>query len=131
MSIGSRIRGERKKQNLTLKKLAEKADISVSYLGDIEKERSKPSIDRLKDIASALGKSVAYFVDDERFFEEEKSYVAIDEDTGDLIRELLAEEGFKEILEGFRDFSLWSEREKAELAGFLKAKSEYRKSMER
>ena len=131
MSIGSRIRGERKKQNLTLKKLAEKADISVSYLGDIEKERSKPSIDRLRDIAFALGKSVAYFVDEESFNEEAQSYAAVDEETGELIKELLAVEGFREILEGFRGFSRWSEREKAELAGFLKAKRDYRESLER
>ena len=131
MSIGSRIRGERKKQNLTLKKLAEKADISVSYLGDIEKERSKPSIDRLTDIAFALGKSVAYFVDEESFNEEAQSYAAVDEETGELIKELLAVEGFREILEGFRGFSRWSEREKAELAGFLKAKRDYRESLER
>ena len=131
MSIGSRIRDERKKQNLTLKKLAEKADISVSYLGDIEKERSKPSIDRLRDIAFALGKSVAYFVDEESFNEEAQSYAAVDEETGELIKELLAVNGFREILEGFRGFSRWSEREKAELASFLKAKRDYRESLER
>ncbi|MBR6700842.1 MAG: helix-turn-helix transcriptional regulator [Firmicutes bacterium] len=131
MSIGSRIRSERKKQNLTLKKLAEKADISVSYLGDIEKERSKPSIDRLKDIALALDKSISYFVDDSSFSEEENSYLPMDEETQTLINELMAADGFKDILEGFRGFTDWSEREKAELAGFLKAKRDFRDNSNR
>ncbi|MBE6020455.1 MAG: helix-turn-helix transcriptional regulator [Clostridiales bacterium] len=131
MSIGSRIRSERKNQNLTLKKLAEKADISVSYLGDIEKERSKPSIDRLRDIALALGKSISYFVDENSFSEEESSYTPIDEETKILFNELIAVDGFKDILEGFRGFSDWTDREKAELAGFLKVKRDFRENTNR
>lgn len=129
MSIGSRIREERKRQHLTLRSLAEKADISISYLGDIEKERSKPSVDRLKDIASALGKNIAYFVvDDDAVYEEENVYRIVDEEIDSLLKELMTEDGFKDILKEFDGFSCWSEREKAELLYFLKAKREYRKS---
>lgn len=131
MSIGSRIRSERKRQNLTLKKLAEKADISISYLGDIEKERSRPSIDRLKDIAEALGKSVAYFVDEDSFSEEEQAYSPMKNEDEALIRELLSEDGFKDILEGFKGFAEWSDREKAELAGFLRVKREFREKTDK
>lgn len=128
MSIGSSIRKERNRQKLTLKKLAEMADISVSYLGDIEKERCKPSVERLKDISKALGKNVAYFIDEEGFLEEEKRYLAIEEEIRELIDSLLAQEGFLEILQELKGFEYWSKREKAELLGFLRAKNSFEES---
>lgn len=112
MSIGSRIRSERKSQNLTMKKLSEMADISISYLGDIEKDRSRPSIERLKDIAKALDRSIAYFIDEDNLGEDESVYLSVDEETKELLTSLLPDEGFLDILREFRGFECWSKQEK-------------------
>jgi len=55
MNIGSKIREYRNEQGLTQKDLASKADISRSYLGDVEKNRYNASVETLQKIASALG----------------------------------------------------------------------------
>jgi transcriptional regulator with XRE-family HTH domain len=54
MSIGQNIRTYRKKAKLTQKDLAEKANMSRSYLTDLEADRYNPSVDTLKSIAEAL-----------------------------------------------------------------------------
>ena len=46
-SIGDRIKALRKEHSLTLKDLSEKANISISFLSDIENGRSNPSLERL------------------------------------------------------------------------------------
>ncbi|WP_251861935.1 helix-turn-helix transcriptional regulator [Clostridium sp. Marseille-Q2269] len=55
MSIGENIKKVRKRLGLTQKKLSEKANISRSYLADVENDRYNPSIDVLNKIAIALG----------------------------------------------------------------------------
>lgn len=62
MNIGERIKQLRKEKNLTLRELAKKADISISFLSDIENGRSKPSLERLKAIAEALDTTVSYLL---------------------------------------------------------------------
>ncbi len=119
MSIGSRIREERKKQKLTLRSLSEKADISISYLGDIEKERSHPSVSRLMDLAEALGKTTAYFLEEEKAAEEESVFLTMNRDERINLIKLLKTEGFKEIVWEFQGFEDWNEREKEELRMFL------------
>jgi len=64
MDIGNRIRNLRLAYGLTLKELAGKAGISISYLGDIEKNRSNPSVDTLRSIARALYKHPGYFLEE-------------------------------------------------------------------
>lgn len=63
--LGSKIRFLRKKQKLTLQELSDKAKISLSYLSDIEKGRSNPSVDTLIGIAKALETKTGYFLDEE------------------------------------------------------------------
>ena len=45
-------------RSLTLARLAESAGVSVSYLNDIEHDRTVPSLGKLRVIADALGLSV-------------------------------------------------------------------------
>jgi len=52
--IALRIREERKKQHISIERLAEKAGISVAQLGNIEREKSNPHILTLNQIAKAL-----------------------------------------------------------------------------
>ncbi|MBE5820651.1 MAG: helix-turn-helix transcriptional regulator [Clostridiales bacterium] len=61
------VRRFRQEQGYTLKKFADKAGVSFSYLCHLEKgSRKNPSRDVMKKIASALNKSIA-----ETFFSEE------------------------------------------------------------
>lgn len=55
MNIGERIRSIRTETGLTLKCVAGRADMSVSFLSDIEHGRSNPSLEMLERIAEALG----------------------------------------------------------------------------
>lgn len=54
MDLGLAIKQYRKLNNLTQQELAEKANISRSYLADVEKNRYNPSLDTLNKIAEAL-----------------------------------------------------------------------------
>ena len=51
---GNRILQLRKLKNLTREKLAEKADISVQFLADIERGRKNMTVTTLRKLASAL-----------------------------------------------------------------------------
>jgi transcriptional regulator with XRE-family HTH domain len=53
--IGSRLREERERQGLSLRKLAGRLDISPSALSQIETGRSRPSVSTLYAIVSELG----------------------------------------------------------------------------
>lgn len=55
MEIGRTIKIERAKRKMTAKQLAEKAEISSSYLSEIENEKQYPSINMLNRISVALG----------------------------------------------------------------------------
>ncbi|HEX6461383.1 MAG TPA: cupin domain-containing protein [Thermoleophilaceae bacterium] len=54
-AIGSRLREERERQALSLRKLAGRLDISPSALSQIETGRSRPSVSTLYAIVSELG----------------------------------------------------------------------------
>ena len=55
IAIGARIRAARIRRNFTQKQLAEKADISVGYLGNIEHGRNMPRLRAFVRIINALG----------------------------------------------------------------------------
>lgn len=59
--LGSRIRTERKRRKMTLKELAEKSSLSLSFLSEIERNVSRPSISSLRKIAQSLGVSLMSF----------------------------------------------------------------------
>lgn len=54
MSIGSKLKKLRNENKLTLKDLAEKTELSISFLSDIENGRRMPRIENLNKIAEAL-----------------------------------------------------------------------------
>ena len=59
---GERILQLRKSKKLTREKLAEKANISVQFLADIEKERKNMTVTTLRNLASALMVTTDYIV---------------------------------------------------------------------
>ncbi len=53
--LGARIQEERKKARLTQEELAERVDLSVNYIGYIERGKQAPYLKTLERIADALG----------------------------------------------------------------------------
>lgn len=64
MSLGENIKLYRKKQKLTQAQLADKANISRSYLADVENNRYNPSVDTLKNLSTALGVNLNQLLSD-------------------------------------------------------------------
>lgn len=63
--IGPKVRGLRKQAGLSLQQLAETADVSAAAIHKIEQSGMVPTITTLLKVANALGRPVAYFVDEE------------------------------------------------------------------
>ena len=62
-AFGDRIRTLRKKQDLTLDKLADQAGLSKSYLWELEnKAPPRPSAEKLAGIAQALQTTIDYLI---------------------------------------------------------------------
>ena len=53
-TLGEAVRAERKKARLSQEELAEKADFTRNYIGDIERGEKKATVDALARIAKAL-----------------------------------------------------------------------------
>lgn len=56
--LGKQIRKYRKSKRYTLEKLAEKLDVSTTFIGQIERAKGKPSLETLVKIANVLEVSV-------------------------------------------------------------------------
>ncbi len=63
--IGERIKILRTEQGLTLAELGEKASLSASYLSQIERDKTAPSLSTLMEIARALNIGPRYFFETE------------------------------------------------------------------
>ncbi len=63
--IGPKVRALRKQAGLSLQQLAESADVSAAAIHKIEQSGMVPTITTLLKVANALGRPVAYFVDEE------------------------------------------------------------------
>lgn len=67
MMLGEKIRKKRIEKNMSLKELAEKIDLTASFLSQVERELAEPSITSLRKIAEALDVPIFYFLlDDEQ-----------------------------------------------------------------
>jgi transcriptional regulator with XRE-family HTH domain len=62
MNLGAVIRKERKKRDLTLKVVAERAGISQGFLSQVENDVNSPSVDTLVKICSAIGVDVGQVI---------------------------------------------------------------------
>lgn len=96
--LGEKLRALRKERGLTLDKLAELANVSKSYLWELEnRESQRPSAEKLTAIADVLGVSAAYFLEedvrkpqerhlDEAFF---RNYQKLDPDAKEQLRKII------------------------------------------
>lgn len=64
MQIGSKIRDFRKERGLTLAQMAQKINVSPSYLSCVERNVKRPGIPMLKRISEALNISITYLLSD-------------------------------------------------------------------
>ena len=62
--LGKRIRDERLLLRLTIEQLAERVNKSTNYIGQIERNDGKPSLETIVDIANALGTTVDSLLSD-------------------------------------------------------------------
>ncbi len=60
-AVGEQIRDLRKAQSMTITELANKIGRSVGYISQIERNINSVTIDRLKEIAEALGVQISWF----------------------------------------------------------------------
>ncbi len=64
-SVGKRIKELRIERGLTLADLSEETNLSISYLSQVERDKTTPSLATLTSIAQALNVSVRYFFETE------------------------------------------------------------------
>lgn len=63
--IGAKLRNLRQRSNISLRELARRTDISVSYLSGVEKDKASPTLATLRRILVALGSNFPSFFSDE------------------------------------------------------------------
>ncbi len=63
-SIGPKVKALRQEQRLSLQQLAERAEVSAAAIHKIERNDMVPTITTLLKVATALGRSVTYFVEE-------------------------------------------------------------------
>ncbi len=62
MNIGAALKYYRKIGNLTQMQVAENADINEKYYGELERNESSPTLNKLEKISSALGVNIQQIV---------------------------------------------------------------------
>jgi transcriptional regulator with XRE-family HTH domain len=109
MDIGEKLKKVRKIRKYRLKDLAEKTNLSISYLSDIENGRSTPPLQTLQILCETL--DIPMY---ELFREIEPM----------LVKETARNQELYALLE---DFNEWDEGDKNELLSYLRAKRSARK----
>jgi len=74
--IGPKVAGLRKAQKLSLQQLASRSDVSAAAIHKIERSGMVPTITTLLKLASALGVSVGYFVQEQELHPEPVHYTS-------------------------------------------------------
>ncbi|MGI8998934.1 MAG: helix-turn-helix domain-containing protein, partial [Candidatus Limnocylindria bacterium] len=62
--IGASLRSVRRRRELTLRKVADSAGVTESFLSQVERDIASPSIATLRRIAVALGTSIGVILDE-------------------------------------------------------------------
>jgi transcriptional regulator with XRE-family HTH domain len=61
--VGRRLKAVRKELGMTLKEVAQASGMSPTHISEIERGRTSPTVGALRNIARALGKDTAFFVE--------------------------------------------------------------------
>lgn len=73
--IGGKIRTLRKQKGLTLKEVAEKTNLSISFLSQVEHSKSSTTLESLKKIAEAFEVNPSFFFTEEAAISKSKSSI--------------------------------------------------------
>lgn len=96
--LGEKIRNCRTEKEMTLDKLAGLANLSKSYLWELEnREAQRPSVEKLQSIADALKQPLSFFLDDsvdvpsDKQFDEEffRNYNKLEKPDKEKLRQIL------------------------------------------
>lgn len=66
MDLGFRLRDLRRRQKMTLEELAKRTCLTSSFLSQVERNVTSPSVKSLREIASALNTKVSCFFEEEK-----------------------------------------------------------------
>lgn len=64
MTVGKILKNSRKNNGLTLRQLSQQSGVSLTFISDIENGRRKPSPEKAKALAEALGIDVTLLLDE-------------------------------------------------------------------
>lgn len=102
--IGERIQMLRKKKNLSLTELSERAGVAKSYLSSIERGiQQNPSIQFLEKVGLVLGITVEEFLHQEPVQPKE----TMDNEWAELVKEAMSSGVSKEQFREFLEFNKW------------------------
>ncbi|MED1742235.1 helix-turn-helix transcriptional regulator [Bacillus swezeyi] len=108
MSVGQRIRHWRKQKGYTQAQLAEKANMSRSYLADVERDRYNPSVETLSSITKALNIPLSNLLEENQHLVSESTveYRTSEKDEKDIAKRM---EQIKEDLKNVEGLSFSGE----------------------
>lgn len=107
--LGEKIKQLRQQRGMSLTELAEKANVSKSYLSTIERDIQKnPSIQFLEKIAEVFGISILDLIRDT----DEETVQPLDQDWLDLIKEAMDAGIDKKTFKEFLDYQKWRHSQK-------------------
>ena len=88
VETGNRILKLRQSQNMTREQLAEKAEISVQFLADIEKGRKNMSVTTLRNLATALLVTTDFIVNGDENISYKSLFYQSQAQFADIVEEL-------------------------------------------
>lgn len=107
--IGKKIQDLRKEKGLSLTELANRANVSKSYLSSIERNlQQNPSIQFLEKVSKVLNTSVQELI----FNEQSTEDVILDNDWIKIAQEAMASGISKDQFREFLEFSKWQKQNK-------------------
>ncbi|WML60042.1 helix-turn-helix domain-containing protein [Neobacillus sp. PS2-9] len=112
--IGRKIKEMRQKRGYSLSELAKQADVSKSYLSQIERGfQSNPSLQFLQKISIPLGTNIDYFIGES--LAQKEVHIDLDDEWKSLIKKALEnglkKEDFREYL-NYIKFQTWIKEQK-------------------
>ena len=87
--LGVRVRQQRELNEWTQAQLAEKAGVSISFIGHIERGEKKSSVETVVALCNAMAISPSVLLQDSLNDAAMQSQLALDEDTQDLMKGIM------------------------------------------
>lgn len=116
--IGITLKKIRKSKSLTLKMLAEKSGLSISYISDIERNRTNPSLERLNDLSQALDIPISVLLGENLDYQASHKTLTIKDGKYDEYNNRL-----EKVISSLKFLNNWPEDDFLELIYYINAKN--------